>query len=77
MMLPPQQHMVLSYIWEYWQDNKRPPIVKEIAGKMGKSPATIRHHIQALEQKGMVTRIPMMRRSLCLTDHAKSMFHNG
>ena len=75
--IPPQQHATLNHIFNFWTENKHAPTVKEIAEIMHKSPATVRIHIMALVDKGLLSRIPMMKRSICLTDEAKRMFHNG
>jgi DNA-binding transcriptional ArsR family regulator len=50
-----RQKEVLNVLWAARKTDDVAPTVREIAGDMGLSPATIQQHLQELEKKGKLT----------------------
>lgn len=68
--LPPltaRQEKLFRYIWEYWQQHTYTPTQREMAAHMEMSSSNPAPHLNALESKGYVRRVPGSRRNIRIT----------
>lgn len=60
-----RQQMILDVVQESIETVGYPPSVREIAAKVGlASPSTVKHHLDALERRGLIRRHPRHPRAL-------------
>ncbi len=70
-ILTDRRQAILQFIYEYIQENARPPTVREIQkGLDFSSTAVVNHHLNKLEQGGYITRESRASRGLRLTARA-------
>ncbi|UCF29950.1 MAG: repressor LexA [bacterium] len=63
--LTPRQQQVLAYIRTFLSENGYPPTVRELAHHLNLSgPRAAAKHLEALERKGLIRRIPGISRGL-------------
>jgi repressor LexA len=64
-LLTPVQQRLLDGINAFKERTGFPPTVRELAAEIGlSSPATVHHHLAALERKGVITREPNKPRTI-------------
>lgn len=62
--LPQRQREVLHYIVRHIEDKQESPMQGEIADALGISPALVSQCLDALEEKGKISRIKHKHRSI-------------
>jgi len=55
---------IYNFIEEYIEKHRLPPTRREIAAAIGVSLNTVQYHIAALEEEGMITRLPGLSRGI-------------
>ena len=68
MRLTKRQTEVVETIRQYDERHGYAPAVRDIGRQMGISPNGVQGHLDALERKGVITRMPGIARSLRLSD---------
>lgn len=62
---------IFKFIREFVSENRYPPTVREIQKAFGlASPRAVQHHLESLEQKGLIERVSHTVRGIHLTDKA-------
>jgi repressor LexA len=70
--LTEQQQRILNYVIERQQENGSSPTVREITSHFGyKSPNNVQQHLQLIEQKGYIERLPGKSRGIVVRDAAQ------
>lgn len=70
--LSPKQFQVLAFIEDEISRTGKPPTVREIASELGlKSPSTVQQHLDALGQKGYLTRPEPYSRGFIISNPPK------
>ncbi len=67
--LTPKQLRVLTFIRDYSRTHGYAPTMQELADEFGVSKVTVFEHIEALEKKGYLQRLPYKARSLQLNEN--------
>ena len=70
--LSESQVRVLKFIREFSNRNSYPPTYREIAGACNISTSVVVDNIRTLEEKGYVSRVPDIARSIVLTNRGKA-----
>lgn len=67
--LSPRQESILAYIWDYMNEHKRPPTIREI-GRAVKisSTSVVNYNLNKLTEKGLVKREQEVSRGINLTE---------
>ncbi len=70
-----RQQNILRFIWEYVQENARPPTIREIGGNVNiSSTSVVNYNLNALKKRGLLERDADVSRGLRFTEQAMEMF---
>lgn len=73
--LSQRQQSILRYIWEYWQESRRPPTIREIGSAVKiSSTSVVNYNLNRLEEKGYLEREAEVSRGLKLTEKALALY---
>ncbi|MFQ5400181.1 MAG: transcriptional repressor LexA [Anaerolineae bacterium] len=73
--LSERQRRILDYIWEYLNNNSRPPTIREIGGAVNiSSTSVVNYNLTKLAERGLIERDAEVSRGLRLTERAMSLF---
>jgi len=74
--LSERQQNILDYIWDYIQNNGRPPTIREIGGAVNiSSTSVVNYNLSKLKEKGLLERDPEVSRGLRLTQLAMEAYN--
>ena len=72
-----KQREILQFLTEFIDRHGFAPTIREIASAVGlSSPATVEEHLQALERKGVITRIKGKKRAISISSEFRQLPQN-
>jgi repressor LexA len=74
--LSKRQQNILDYIWDYMQENSRPPTIREIGTATNiSSTSVVNYNLQRLAERGLLEREAEVSRGLRLSEEALKLYN--